>query len=50
MSDRLRTGGLAVAKLTANWWSIVEVNSFTATEQAELERGQRILFERGPSG
>jgi hypothetical protein len=35
----------ALAKLTANWRSVVEDNLFTATEQADRKRGQKTLFE-----
>ena len=35
----------ALAKLTANWRSVVEDNVFTPREQAERKSGQRRLFE-----
>ncbi len=35
----------ALAKLTANWKSVIEDNIFSAEEQADRKRGQKKLFE-----
>jgi putative DNA methylase len=46
LGDISPTGELAaLAKLTANWRSVVEENVFTPDEQADRKRGQRKLFE-----
>ena len=46
MPDISPTGELAaLAKLTANWRSVVEDNAVTQTEQADRKRGQKTLFE-----
>jgi putative DNA methylase len=46
MGDISPTGELAaLAKLTANWRSVVEDNSVTQAEQADRRRGQGKLFE-----
>jgi putative DNA methylase len=36
----------ALAKLTANWRSVIEDNVYTPSEQADRKRGQRRLFEK----
>jgi putative DNA methylase len=46
MTDISPTGEMAaLAKLTANWRSVVEDNAMTQTEQADRKRGQGKLFE-----
>jgi putative DNA methylase len=46
MGDVSPTGELAaLAKLTANWRSVVEDNAVTQAEQADRKRGQAKLFE-----
>jgi putative DNA methylase len=46
LGDISPTGELAaLAKLTANWRSVVEDNAMSQTEQAERRRGQGKLFE-----
>jgi putative DNA methylase len=46
LSDLSPTGELAaLAKLTANWRSVIEDNVFSPTERAERKRGQRRIFE-----
>jgi putative DNA methylase len=46
LADVSPTGEMAaLAKLTANWRSVVEDNAFTPSEQADRKRGQRSMFE-----
>jgi putative DNA methylase len=46
LGDISPTGEMgALAKLTANWRSVVEDNAVTRTEQADQKHGQRKLFE-----
>ena len=46
MGDISATGELAaLAKLPANWRSVVEDSAVTQTEQADRQRGQGKLFE-----
>jgi putative DNA methylase len=46
LADVSPTGELAVlAKLTANWRSVIEDNVFSPSEQADRKRGQRSMFE-----
>ncbi len=46
LADVSPTGEMAaLAKLTANWRSVVEDNAFTPSEQADKKRGQRSMFE-----
>jgi hypothetical protein len=35
----------ALARLTANWRSVIEDNAFTPGEHTDRKRGQRRLFE-----
>jgi putative DNA methylase len=46
LADVSPTGEMAaLAKLTANWRSVIEENVFSPTEQADRKKGQRRLFE-----
>jgi putative DNA methylase len=46
LADVSPTGEMAVlAKLTANWRSVIEDNVFSPSEQADRKRGQRSMFE-----
>jgi putative DNA methylase len=46
LADVSPTGELAaLAKLTANWRSVIEDNVFSPSEQADRKRGQRSMFE-----
>jgi putative DNA methylase len=46
MADVSPTGEMAaLAKLTANWRSVVEDNAFTSSQRADKKRGQENMFE-----
>jgi hypothetical protein len=46
MADISPTGEMAaLAKLTANWRSVIEENVFSPGEHADRKRGQKTLFE-----